>query len=134
MAEAFDSSPIYSMMRRRHHDLRDRVQKLMVRESALEAAVTAGTASSAKLKAAIAQVLQIPADASELERTERQTAARLEIDLANLATVQEELSLVRDAMKFADMAHEALHWGRFADQKLARFDQEKAVAAEGMVS
>ncbi|NTF16829.1 hypothetical protein G6L37_00120 [Agrobacterium rubi] len=128
MSEEFDSGPIYSIMRKRHHDLRVRVEKLMFRESRLEADVTANTAAHAKLEATIRQVLQVPADATELQRMAEDTGSRLARDRTELSSIKVELSLVREAMKYADIAHEALHWGGFADQVLKKFDLEKSAA------
>jgi predicted nuclease with TOPRIM domain len=125
----YDSAPIYMMVRQRDHDLRDRVQKLMPREEKLETAIAKAEASATQLKAAIEQVLKIPADASELQRMAKNASDQLARDREALAAIKNELALVREAMKYADMAHEALHWARFADQALERFDRERSETA-----
>ena len=122
----YDSAPIYTMVRQRDHDLRDRVQKLMPREEKLETAISKAEASQRQLKDTIERVLKIPADASELQKMAKDTSDQLARDREALAAIKKELALVREAMKYADMAHEALHWGRFADQALERFDRERS--------
>jgi hypothetical protein len=78
----------------------------------------------------IERVLKIPADASEIQKMAKDTSDQLALDRQALAAVKQELALVREAMKYADMAHEALHWGRFADQALERFDKEQSSVTE----
>lgn len=126
----YDSGPIYLMVRKREHDLRDRVQKLMPREQKLETAIGKAEASLRQLKDTIESVLKIPADASQLQKMAKDTSEQLARDREALADVQKELGLVREAMKYADMAHEALHWGRFADQTLERFDRDRSPPEE----
>lgn len=130
MSEAYDSAPIYLAVRKRHHDMQDRVRKLMTRETKFEEAIAKADKASAQLKDTIERVLKIPADATELQTMARNTSEQLARDRGQLADVQEELALVREAMKYADMAHEALHWARFADQALERYDREHGNVAE----
>lgn len=133
MEEAFDSAPIYQAMRKRHHALQERVQKLMQGEIKLEGSIARGTEKTLNIKDAIRRVLMIPADASEMQRMSGEIETALKQDQDALVALRHELALVREAMKFADMAHEALHWGGFADQTLARFDREK-IGSERLAS
>lgn len=125
MDESYDGAPIYQAVRKRHHALQERVQKLMQAEIRLEGSIAKGAEKARNLKDAIGRVLKIPADASEMQRMSGEVEVELKQDRDALASLQRELALVREAMKFADMAHEALHWGGFADQTLERFDREK---------
>jgi DNA repair ATPase RecN len=130
MDKTYDSAPIYAMVRKRDHDLRDRVQKLMPRETKLERDIKSREESHRQLADTIERVLKIPADASEIQKMAKDTSDQLALDRQALAAVKQELALVREAMKYADMAHEALHWGRFADQALERFDKEQSSVTE----
>jgi DNA repair ATPase RecN len=130
MDKTYDSAPIYAMVRKRDHDLRDRVQKLMPRETKLERDIKSREESHRQLADMIERVLKIPADASEIQKMAKDTSDQLALDRQALAAVKQELALVREAMKYADMAHEALHWGRFADQALERFDKEQSSVTE----
>jgi DNA repair ATPase RecN len=130
MDKTYDSAPIYAMVRKRDHDLRDRVQKLMPREAKLERDIKSREESHRQLADTIERVLKIPADASEIQKMAKDASDQLALDRQALAAVKQELALVREAMKYADMAHEALHWGRFADQALERFDKEQSSVTE----
>ncbi len=128
MDKPYDRDSIYDAVRKRHHDLRERVQKLIPPEAKLERDIKTRVESHAQLSDTITRVLKAQADASELQRMANDTAGQLVRDRVALATVKKELSLVREAMKFADMAHDALHWGGFADHELERFDKEQSAA------
>lgn len=126
----YDGGAIYMAVRQRHHALQDRVRKLMQRETKLEESIAAAEPRLRQLKSTIEQVLKIPANADDMQKMARNTEATLAANRASLASIREELAFVREAMKHADMAHEALHWGCFADQTLARFDRIKAEAVD----
>jgi hypothetical protein len=130
----FDSSEIYHAIRNRHHSLQDRVRKLMGQEGHLEEEIVKDQESCKKLKEAILSVQKVGLDAGEMQKMLASTSEKIDRDSADLATITDELALVREAMKWAEMAHDALHWGRFADQTLARFDRLKAESSAALAT
>jgi predicted nuclease with TOPRIM domain len=130
MENEYDSGQLYPIVRKRYHELQDRVRKLMSRESALEEGISKADDKITHLRTTIQWALKASADTSDLQRMARETEMSLGRDRDEYDAIQEELRLVREALKFTDMAHEGLHWACFAEQNLADFDRETAQVGE----
>lgn len=125
----YDHGAIYQAVRLRNNALRSRVHRLMAQTQQLDTSIGADQAKLDEIQEIIARLVAISANATELQSTASEIEQGLGTQRSHFDRLQRELTLVRDAMKYADMAHEALHWGGFADQALAKFDEEAGVAS-----
>lgn len=107
----WERGAVYRAVRARHHHYMDVVTKLMrdeakllpkggdqVREQIIQLAQT------------IEQIEKLGGDASATKRARDDLIAARELHEPKLAKVQAALTSARECMKWAEMAHDGMHW------------------------
>lgn len=117
----WDRSAVHRAVRARHHHYTDVVDRLMREEAKL---LPKGgdqvREQIVQMTATIAQIEKLGGDASAIKAARAELIAAREAHEPKLAEVQAKLAAARQCMKWADMAHEGMHWLCFAEPEYHR--------------
>ncbi len=109
---------VHNMVRARHHYYMDVVTRLMAKEAKL---LPKGgdqvREEIVQMASTIAQIEKLGGDASVMKQARDALVATRDAHEPELAKVQKALSAARECMKWADLAHDGMHWLCFAEPR-----------------